>query len=128
MKYTKTIIAKYTIKVIVIFLFTTLLLNAGCNTSNANIRLHGISLGTVAMDGKPVEGLPSEKIDLLLEISVKEITVDYNTDSTTLTLSPSGATVEITTSGIIINGINPEQMKVEWIKQDILKYTVDEEE
>lgn len=79
MKYTRNVIVKYTIGIVIaILLITTLALNTGCSAGGANIRLHGMSLGTVTMDGKPVEGLPSEKIDLLLEVSVKEITVDYS--------------------------------------------------
>ena len=99
----------------IILLTIILALNTGCSAGGANIRLHGMSLGTVTMDGKPVEGLPSEKIDLLLEVSVKEITVDYSANGTILTLSPSGATLEITANGIIINGIKAEQIKVEWV-------------
>lgn len=115
MKYSKSVIVKDTIGiVIVLLLITTLALNAGCNVGGANIRLHGMSLGAVTMDGKPVEGLPSEKIDLLLEVSVKEITVDYSANGAILTLSPSGATLEISPSGIIINGMKPEQIRVEW--------------
>ena len=92
----------------------TLVFSTGCGVGGTKIRLPGMSLGTVTIDEKPVEGLPSEKIDLLLEVSIKEITVDYSANGAILTLSPSGATLEITANGIIINGIKPEQMKVEW--------------
>jgi len=92
----------------------TLVFTTGCNFGGTNIRLQGVSLGTVTMDGKTVEGLPSEKIDLLLEVSAQEITIEYSADGTILTLSPSGATLEIKSSGISINGIKPEQVKVEW--------------
>ena len=112
---------KRTIGILVfISLAMTLVFTSGCNVGGANIRLHGMSLGAVTMDGKPVEGLPSEKIDLLLKVSVKEITVDYSANGAILTLSPSGATIEIKANGILINGIKPEQMKVEWVisKQD----------
>ena len=112
---------RWTIGIIVSTLLAiTLAFSSGCNVGSANIRLHGVSLGAVTMDGKPVEGLPSEKIDLLLKVSVREITVDYSANDTILTLSPSGATIEIKANGVLINGIKPEQMKVEWVisKQD----------
>jgi len=55
---------KWTIGIIVpALLAITLAFSSGCNVGGANIRLHGVSLGMVTMDGKPVEGLPSEKID-----------------------------------------------------------------
>ena len=66
------------------------------------------------MDGKPVAGLPSEKINLLLEVSARKVTVKDGADGTILTLNPSGATVEIKASGILIKGVKTEQVKVEW--------------
>jgi len=101
-------------------LTVTLVFSTGCGVGGTNIRLQGVSLGTVTMDGRPIQGLPSEKIDLLLEVSAREITIEYSADGTILTLSPSGATVEIKAGGISINGIKPEQVKVEWAvsKQD----------
>jgi len=104
-----------TVGIISLALLTvTLALNTGCDVGGANIRLEGLSLGTITMDGKPVEGLPAQKIDLLLEVSAEEIIVEYAADGTILTLNPSGATVEIKADGITINGITPGQAKVEW--------------
>ena len=98
----------------------TLALNSGCNVGGANIRLEGISLGTITMNGKPVQGLPSDKIDLLLQVATKEITVKYDADGAVLISSQSGATVEIKAGSILISGIKSEQIKVEWAvsKQD----------
>lgn len=116
MNDSKSISIKDTIRIIIaLLLMTTLALSTGCNTGGTNLRLHGVSLGTVTTDGKTVVGLPSEKVDLLLKVSVKEIRVDYSANgSTVLTLGPSGATLEISPSGIVINGIKPEQIKVVW--------------
>ncbi len=106
---------KQTIRILLLIsLAITLAFSSGCNVGGANIRLEGMSLGTVTMDGKPIQGLPSDKIDLLLQVAANEIDIKYDTDRTTLTLSPSGATVEINAGGILINGIKPEQVKVEW--------------
>lgn len=96
----------------IILLIMILAFNTGCNVGGANIRLKGISLEAVVMNGKPVEGLTSEKIDLLLEVSAREITLEYSPDGAIITLSPMGATLEIKPSGILINGIKPEQIKV----------------
>ncbi len=100
--------------IVSILLAMTLAFSTGCGVGGTNIRLQGVSLGTVTMDGKPIQGLPSDKIDLLLEVSVQEITVKYSADGAILTLGPSGATLEIKASGILISGIKPEQVKVEW--------------
>lgn len=97
-----------------ILLAMTLLFSAGCSVGTTKIRLKGVSLGTVAMDGKPVQGLPSQKIDCLLEVPAEEIIVTYSADGAILTLSPSGAMIEIKAGGISLNGIKSEQVKVEW--------------
>lgn len=113
---------KRTIGIIVSVLLLAMILafSVGCNVGGANIRLKGVSLGAVTMDGEPFQGLPSDKIDLLLEVSAREITIEYTANSTILTLSQSGATLEMTANGIIIKGIKPGQIKVEWAvgKQD----------
>ncbi len=69
----------------------------------------------MTMDGKPVAGLPSDKINLLLEVSVRRVLVNTDADRTILTLVPSGATIEIRSSNISIKGVKPEQTKVEWV-------------
>jgi hypothetical protein len=97
-----------------ILLVITLAFNVGCAMGGTNINLEGLTLGTVTMDGKPITGLPSQKINLLLEVSASEVTVQCNADGTTLILGSSGATLEIKSSGISISGIEPEQIKVEW--------------
>ncbi|MBI4188854.1 MAG: hypothetical protein HY529_06575 [Chloroflexi bacterium] len=98
-----------------ILLVVILALTSGCNVGGATIKLKGMSLGTIAMDGKPIEGLPSNKVDLLLNVGANEITVTHTADGPVLTLSPSGGTVEIKPGGIFLKGIKPEQVKVEWV-------------
>jgi len=108
-------------RVIASILLTTIVATTvGCGTGGTDIRLEGVSLGTVTMEGKPVEGLPSDKINLLLSVSAREMSIASGADGTVLTLSPSGATLEINSSGISIRGLKPEQIKVEWVvpKQD----------
>ncbi len=107
---------KQAIKIVLVLVSLAVMLAfiSGCNVGGATIKLQGMSLGTVTMDGKPIQGLPSDKIDLLLQVAANQVTVKYGADKTTLTLSPSGATVEINASGIVINGLKPEQVKVEW--------------
>ncbi|MBI2288494.1 MAG: hypothetical protein HYY41_04730 [Chloroflexi bacterium] len=97
-----------------ILLVVMLALSSGCNVGGATIKLKGMSLGTIAMDGKPIEGLPSDKVDLLLQVAANEITVTHTADGSVLTLSPSGGTIEIKSGSIFLKGIKPEQVKVEW--------------
>jgi len=97
------------------------LLNVGCGSGGgADIRLDGLTLGTVTMEGKPVTGLPSDKINLLLEVSTKMVLVSSTADGTTISINGSGATIEIKADGVSIKGLKPEQIRVEWTttKQD----------
>jgi hypothetical protein len=112
---------KIAIRVIFLIFLVSLvgLFSVGCGIGGigggANIRLEGLSLGAVTMDGKPVTGLPSDKISLLLEVSAQNVLVRTSADGiTTLTISPSGGTIEIKADGVSIKGIKPEQIKVEW--------------
>jgi hypothetical protein len=80
----------------------------------AQIRLEGLNLGAVTMEGKPINGLPSDKINLLLDVSAETVRVKSNAGVTVLSLEPSGGTIEISTGGVSIKGVKSEQIKVEW--------------
>jgi len=100
--------------IVFILLIRTVAFTTGCNFGGTNIKLEGVSLGTVTMEGKLVEGLPSDKVNLLLNVSAQEIKVAPTASGSVLTLSPSGATIEINSSVVSITGLGPEQIKVEW--------------
>ncbi len=91
------------------------LLNASCGiTGGANIKLESVALGQLTMEGKPVSGLPSDNISLSLEVSARTILVRTDATGTTLTVSPSGETIQIKSGSVIIKGTKPDQVKVEW--------------
>lgn len=106
--------------ILLILLVAGLSALAGCGTgAGAKVNLQGVSLGRVAMEGKPVSGLPSDKIDLLLDVSAQEVRVNLSTDNsssdvTILTLLPSGATIEIRDGGVVLKGFKSEQVKPQW--------------
>ncbi|MDP2952244.1 MAG: hypothetical protein Q8O76_02865 [Chloroflexota bacterium] len=80
----------------------------------AVISLEGMTLGQVTMEGKAVSGLPSDKVNLLLEVGAQKVVITTNGDRTTIGFSPSGGTIEIKGKDIAIRGLRPEQVKVEW--------------
>ena len=106
--------------IVFILLIRTVAFTTGCSFGGTNIRLEDVSLGTVTMEGRPIEGLPSDKVNLLLNISAQEIKVAPTASGSILTLSPSGATIEINSDVVSIMGLGPEQIKIEWVvsKQD----------
>jgi hypothetical protein len=102
-----------------VILFASLVIGlislVGCGLAGgADVTLEGLSLGTVTMDGKPVAGLPSDKINLSLEVSAQRVLVNTSANGTIITLVPSGATIEIESNNVSIKGVKPEQIKVEW--------------
>jgi len=100
---------------VVVLLIAALAFGTGCGVGgNAKIRLQGMSLGTVTMDGRPVEGLPSQSVDITLDVSSSEIRVVNSDGTTTLNLNQEGATVEITPNGVVLKGFKPDQVRVEW--------------
>ena len=106
-------------RTIIIVLLVTLLamvlvVASGCGVVGADVRLEGLNLGTVAMDGKPLTGLPSDKINLDLDVAAQTVKVRTSANGTILTLVPSGATIEINGDTVSFKGLKPEQVKVEW--------------
>lgn len=108
---------KQSIKIVLLFMMLAMVLtfSSGCGVVGADIRLEGLNLGTVAMEGKPLTGLPSDKINLDLDVAVQTIKVRTSANGTILTLVPSGATIEINGDTVSFKGLKPEQVKVEWV-------------
>ena len=107
---------KQTITIVLLFILLAIMLafSSGCGVVGANIRFEGLNLGTVAMEGKPLTGLPSDKINLNLDVAAQTIKVRTSANGTILTLVPSGATIEINGDTVSFKGLKPEQVKVEW--------------
>jgi hypothetical protein len=103
-----------TIVLLVMLLAVTLTLMSGCGVVGANLRLEKLTLGMVAMDGKPLKGLPSDKINLVLDVGAQTIKVHTGPEGTILTVVPSGATITIDGDSVSFKGLKPEQVKVEW--------------
>ena len=108
MKRTFTVISFVGLLAIMLVLLTS------CGVVGANIRLEKLNLGTVAMEGKPLNGLPSDKINLVLDVSAQTIKVSTSANGTILTVVPSGATVTIDGDSVSFKGLKPDQVKVEW--------------
>ena len=100
---------KQTITIVLLFMLlaTTLILISSCGVVGADIRLEGLALGGVAMDGKPLTGLPSDKINLDLNVAAQTVKVRTTGNGTILTLVPSGATIEITGDVVSFKGLKP---------------------
>jgi hypothetical protein len=88
--------------------------NLSCTTSGADVYLEGVSIGSLTVEGKPVTGLPSQTVNIVLNVDAKQINVSTVGGQTNIKLSPSNATVIIGPNGTSFTGVKPEQVKIQW--------------
>ena len=88
--------------------------NLGCTSSGADVYLEGVSIGSLTVEGKPVTGLPSQTVNIVLNVDAKQINVSTVGGQTNIKLSPSNATVIIGPNGTSFTGVKPEQVKIQW--------------
>jgi hypothetical protein len=106
---------KLVFKIVLISLVSagTLFLS-GCGVVGSDIRLEGLNLGRVDMEGKTISGLPSDKINLDLDVAAQTIKVAVGPDETVITVLPSGGSIHIKGDSVALKGLKPDQVKVEW--------------
>jgi len=92
-----------------------LIANPGCgSTGCADVYLEGVTIGSMSFEGKPLSGLPSQKVDIVLNVNANRITISTNGEDTTIKLSPSSAVIVSSPNGITFTGVKPEQIEIKW--------------
>ena len=86
----------------------------GCSTGGADVYLENVTLGSVTIEGKPVTGLPSQTVNVVLKVHAKQINLSTSGGQTTIKLSPSDATIVTGPNGTSFTGVKPEQVKIQW--------------
>jgi hypothetical protein len=106
------------IRITLFAIFTALLVSAlGCDGAvrgGANIILEDVSVGSLSTEGKPVTGLPSQKVNLRLKVATNEVRIRTEGTKTIVTLNPSGATIIISPDNTMFDGVKPEQVEIQW--------------
>jgi len=98
-----------------IALLAVLLASFGCGSyGGADVYLENISIGSVSVDGKPVTGLPTQKVNIVLKTGANKIMVSQSGGKTVIKLQPSNATVTSGTDGITFTGVEPDQVEIKW--------------
>lgn len=102
--------------VTLVLLFASLaIINLSCDTAGcADVYLEGVTIGSVTVEGKPVTGLPTQKVDILLNINAGKINISTSGPETIIKLSPSGTTIVSGPNGISFTGVKPEQVEFKW--------------
>jgi hypothetical protein len=88
--------------------------NIGCATTGADVYLEGVTIGSVTVEGKPVSGLPSQTVNIVLKVNAKQINISTAGGQTTIKLSPSNATIVTGPNGTSFTGVKPEQVEIQW--------------
>ena len=80
----------------------------------ADIYIEGVSIGSVSIEGKPVTGLPSQKVNLLLKVGANKVTINQAAGKTIIKCSPSGATITSSPDGITFSGVESGKVEMQW--------------
>jgi hypothetical protein len=102
---------------LLLLLITGLAASLGCESivrGGADVVLEGINVGSVSMEGKPITGLPSQKVNLKLKVATNEVRINTSNNKTTISLKPTDAVITITPEGTTFTGIKSEQFEIIW--------------
>ena len=108
MKYTSAIGCTIALSLMLIACF-------GCGSyGGADVYLENISIGSVSVEGKPVTGLPTQKVNIVLKTGANKIVVSQSGGKTTIKLEPSKAVVTSSSDGLSFTGVEPDQVEIKW--------------
>jgi len=92
---------------------------AGCGSyGGAEVCLENISIGNVSVEGKPVTGLPTQKVSIILKTDTNKILVSQSGGNTIIKLQPSGAVITSGSAGLSFTGLKPEQIELKWSSEN----------
>jgi hypothetical protein len=93
----------------------SLLAGTACSDyGGADVYLEGVSIGSVSLEGKPVTGLPTQNVNIVLKTGASKVMVSQSGGKTIIKLQPSGAVITSGTDGISFTGVEPEQVEIKW--------------
>ena len=100
-----------------IAVFALLLACLACGSySGADVYLEGVSIGSVSVEGKPVTGLPTQNVNIVLKTNASKVMVSQSGGKTTIKLQPSNAVITSGPDGLSFTGVEPEQVEIKWEK------------
>ena len=95
----------------------SLLAGSACgNYGGADVYLEGVSIGSVSVEGKPVTGLPTQNVNIVLKTNASKVMVSQSGGKTTIKLQPSNAVITSGPDGISFTGVEPAQVEIKWEK------------
>jgi len=95
----------------------SLLAGSACgNYGGADVYLEGVSIGSVSVEGKPVTGLPTQNVNIVLKTNASKVMVSQSGGKTTIKLQPSNAVITSGPDGLSFTGVEPAQVEIKWEK------------
>jgi hypothetical protein len=112
-----------TIKVLLaVTLFSLVVVSISCDSyGGADVYLENISIGSVSVEGKPVTGLPTQKVSIVLKTGANKVVVSQSGGKTIIKLQPSGAVITSSSDGLSFTGVKPEQVEMKWATDNTTK-------
>jgi len=86
------------------------------NYGGADIYLEGVNIGSVSVEGKPITGLPSQSVNIVLKTNANKVVVSQSGGKTTIKLLPSTAVITSGPDGISFTGVDADQVEFKWDK------------
>jgi len=106
-----------TVIALTVALCLSLLAGLACgNYGGADVYLEGVSIGSVSVEGKPVTGLPTQNVNIVLKTNASKVMVSQSGGKTTIKLQPSNAVITSGPDGLSFTGVEPEQVEIKWEK------------
>jgi len=106
------------IAAIIALLFT----GAGCGSyGGADVYLENISMGSLSVEGKPVTGLPTQKVNIVLKTGANKVLVSQSGGKTIIKLQPSGAVITSSPDGLSFTGVQADQVEIKWTTDNTTK-------
>jgi hypothetical protein len=94
-----------------------LLTSIGCGSyGGADVYLENVSIGSVSVEGKPVTGLPTQNVNIVLKTNANKVLVSQSGGKTTIKLQPSGAVITSGSDGLSFTGVDSSQVEIMWEK------------
>ena len=104
-------------KIAMVLLLSLLLIAApACDAvrGGATVELRDVSIGGLSQSGKPIEGLPTATVDIVLKVAAEDVVIKSTDDGAIITLEPSGAVIKAGPDGMSITGVDPDDIKMQW--------------
>ena len=84
------------------------------NVGGADVYLENVNIGSISMEGKPVSGLPTQNVNIVLKTNANKVYVSQTGGKTTIKLQPSGAVITSDANGVTFTGVEPDQVELKW--------------